>query len=321
MKSIQLKLTKVKYSGSSVGDDIRIEIGVLGQFLRVDKKIKIGTSAKINQEVGRFEADEGLFNAKVSITVIEKDLLFNDTGSLNSDIKIDPNAEKTQQVTYKVRVKETRSIVGKIWGERTADFEITLEAIIGDIELYIPNSKDGWLRALDAKSKEAPLPAYLKVKFEYIKNKREYFTPLEGAYRGQLLSVKLQDNDSSYFISRVKHQSMARATYSINKKALTLNGKKYLTVDYKHSPWKKGLYDIEIPDHPHPGGRNYTKVAPHSKVWFRVGHTGDRYIHAGSHSLGCITVTEHSKWEEIYNIFIKARKGDFVSIGTLEVID
>lgn len=65
LKSIQLKLSKIKYSGDSVGDDIRVEIEVLGKFLRLDKRIKAGTTAEVNREVGRFETDRGLFQAEI----------------------------------------------------------------------------------------------------------------------------------------------------------------------------------------------------------------------------------------------------------------
>lgn len=320
-KLIQLKLSKIKYSGDSIGDDIRIEIEILDKFFSVNKIIKADTTKEINQEIGKFIIDKKLFEAGIKITIIEKDLLFNDVGSMGGDIKIDTSIIKSQQFIYKVQIKETRSILGKIWGNRIANFEIVLEVAISDIELYVPDTKDGWFRTLDANLKEVSLPAYLKVKSEYIRNKREYFVPLESVYRGQLLSIKLQDDGSSHFISDIKHESMAKATYSVSKKIFTLNDKKYVAIDYEGNPWKKGLYDIEIPDYPHPGGRNYIKIAPHSKVWFRVGHSGDKYIHAGSYSLGCITIIEHNKWEEIYFALIKTRKGDFDSVGVLEVID
>mgnify|MGYP001610025410 FL=1 len=56
-KSIRLKLLKIKYSGDSIGDDIRVEIGILDQFLRVDKIIKVGKTTEINKEIVRFETD------------------------------------------------------------------------------------------------------------------------------------------------------------------------------------------------------------------------------------------------------------------------
>lgn len=81
------------------------------------------------------------------------------------------------------------------------------------------------------------------------------------------------------------------------------------------------MYDIEIPDYPHSGGARYEKQAPRAKTWFRIGHNGERYLHTGGYSLGCITITEIIRWVEIYNKLIKARKGDSISVGILEVID
>lgn len=70
-KSVQLKLSKIKYGGDSIGDDIRVEVETLGKFLSVDKRIKDGEVAEINKEVGRFETDSKSFYADVSIIVIE----------------------------------------------------------------------------------------------------------------------------------------------------------------------------------------------------------------------------------------------------------
>ena len=81
IKTIQLKLSKIKYGGDSIGRDIRLELEVLGKFLRIDKRIKAGTTVEINREVGRFETDRELFQTEILITVIERDLLFNDVGS------------------------------------------------------------------------------------------------------------------------------------------------------------------------------------------------------------------------------------------------
>jgi hypothetical protein len=86
-------------------------------------------------------------------------------------------------------------------------------------------------------------------------------------------------------------------------------------------PWQKGLYDIELPDYPHRGGRNYLNQSKRAMTWFRIGHGSERYLHAGGLSLGCITVIETKRWMEIYDALIKSRKGDFISVGTLEVID
>ena len=132
LKSIQLKLSKIKYKGNSIGDDIRVEIEALGKFLRVDKRIKVGKTAKIDKEVGRFETDQKTFQMGVLINAIEKDLLFNDVAKIESNIKINTASTRQQQFVFKVKVRETRSIFGRFWGTKTAVFEITLEAVASD---------------------------------------------------------------------------------------------------------------------------------------------------------------------------------------------
>jgi len=324
-KSVQLKLSKIKYGGDSIGRDIRVEVELLGKFLRVDKRIRAGTAAEINREVGRFETDRGLFQAEILITAIERDLLFNDVGSAKGSIKINTAISKPQQFVFEVQVKENRSILGKFWGKATAVFEITLEAEVSNAIKYVPDIEEsrvkGWLKVIleDDKSIKS-LPAYLKIKVERFDANREYFTILEGAYRGEPASVELRDNGSSWLITGTKHEPPVRITYSISKKILTLKGKKYKTDDDPKNPWKKGLYDIEIPDHPHKGGLKYPE-AGRGTVWFRIGHSGARYLHPGLVSAGCVSITETVRWMEIYDALIKARKGDFISVGILEVID
>lgn len=215
-------------------------------------------------------------------------------------------------------------MLGKFWGKAVAVFEITLEAIVTDAIQYIPNDDKGkgWLkvRIEDDKSIES-LPTFLKVKPESSDGQREYFIPLEGAHHDKLVSAKLPDDGSSNLIPGIEHQGAARASYSVSKKILTINGQAYATVDYKNAPWEKGVYDIEIPDYPHALGARYVQDAPRAKTWFRIGHSGERYLHTGGRSLGCITVIEIKRWAEIYETLIKARKGDGVSAGVLEVID
>lgn len=321
LKSIHLKFSKIKYTGDSIGRDIRIETEILDKFLRIDKRIKPRTTAKINQEIGKFETDQRSFQTNVLITVIEKDLLFNDSNSTKGSIKINTAIIKPQQFVFKVQVRETRSIFGKFWGTKTAIFKITLEAMASDAVRYVPDESDGWLQGkLEDNNLLIDLPAFLKVKPEYIKRAREYFTILEGPYRGKLASIKLRENGSPWFISNVKHEPMARAKYSISQKVFILNNKKYKTVDYPGASWKKRLYDIEIPDYSHRGGANYPE-AKRAKTWFKIGHSGEQYLHAGRRSLGCITIIETARWMEIYNKLIKARKGDFRSVGVLEIIE
>ena len=325
LKSVQLKLLKIKYSGDSIGRDIRVELEVFGKFLRVDQRIKANTTVEMNREIGRFETNQESFQVDVLLTIIEKDLLFNDIGNIKDGVKVSMTVTKPQHFVFEVPVKENRSMLGKFWGTRTATFEITLKAEVSDPVRYIPDldASQGFLKVwLDNdESKEEFLPAYLKLKIERADTKREHFTILEGAYRGRSASVKFKSDGSSWLISGVRHEPMARATYSISQKALILKGKKYKTIDYPAVPWQKGLYDIEIPDYPHGSGRRYLNQSKRSMTWFRIGHSGERYLHTGGRSLGCITVIETKRWMEIYNALIRARKDDFMSVDVLEVVD
>lgn len=327
LKSIQLNLSKIKYSGGSIGDDIRIEIEVLGKFLRIDKKIKVGVMAEINREVGRFETDRGLFQADVLATVIDKDLLFSDIGNIKGGLKINTAIVKPQEFVFEIQVKETRSKSGKPWGAKTAIFEITLEASVIDTILYVSfeSTKNGWVwaRKEDDKNK-INLPAYLKVRLESQDGKRQYFTILEGAWRGTKASIEIQKDGTSYLEPTNNQIGPVHLLYSRSRKTLKFKNKTYKVRGYKNDsePWKNILYKIEIPDYYHEGGRYYSDRAKLAPIWFKTAHpSGNRYVHPGTYSLGCITLIEIERWDELCKILIRARKGDNESIGVLEVAD
>ncbi|MFA6106633.1 MAG: hypothetical protein WC745_03085 [Patescibacteria group bacterium] len=224
---------------------------------------------------------------------------------------------------FEVEVKESRSFLSRLfWGKRLAVFEIGLEAEAGEIERFTPDMEngDGWIVTKNNKGESISLPAYIKVTPKYIKSKREYFIPLEGVYSGELLSIPLQSNGSSYLADGIRHTPMISATYSVSKKLFTLNGKQYKATDDPDAPWKKGVYNIGIPDFPHGRNDRYAE-AIRQKIWFPIGFESARYLHVGAHSLGCMTIIETTRWMEIYNSLIKARKGDLKNAGVVEVID
>jgi hypothetical protein len=317
-KKIQLKLVKIKYSGKFIGNDIRIDIGVLDKASRVDKKIITGATVEFNKEIGSFLTDQEAFTAEIKITITEKDILFNDVGNVLKTVKVDANNTKLQVFTFNIELRENR--FQKIWGKSVAVFEVTIEALATDAVKYIPDVDNGWFKVKILNGDLVSLPAYLKVQSEYFEKGREYFTILEGYYRGQKASVVL-DNNNSLLLVEAEHKLPTQLQYSISKKKLVVGDKKYQVTDYFESPWEKGWYDIELPDYPHSGGRYYQNKASRAKTWFRIGHKGERYLHTGSRSLGCITIIEVEKWDEIYDKLIKARKGDFLSVGVLEVIN
>ena len=320
-KKIQFKLTKIKYAGKSIGDNIRVNIEMLDKNLQVDKRIKVGKMVELAEEIGSFPTDQKFFSVKTKITITEKDALFNDINSIEQLAKINVENIKAQKFIYIIELREKR--FWKNWGKSVAKFEITIEALVMEGIKYLPDVDNGWLKVKTVGGDIISLPAFLKVQVEHTEGGREYFTILEGSYRGQKVSVSLDNvnNNSSRLLVDVKHEPAIHLQYSISKKKLIIGNKKYKATDDTETPWKKGWYDIELPDYPHPKGRSYEERALRAMSWFRIGHDGERYLHTGSRSLGCITITEVEKWDEIYNKLIKARKGDFLSVGVLEVID
>lgn len=320
-KKIQFKLTKIKYTGKSIGNNIRLNIEILDKTLQIDKRIKIGSTIDFEKEIGNFPTDQKFFTTKIKITITENDVLFNDTNNIERIIKLDTENFKLQKFVYTIEVRENR--FWKIWGKSVAKFEVTIETLALEAIKYIPDVDNGWLKVKMTDGKIVFLPAFLKVQSEYIERGREHFIILEGSYKNQKASVSLdnENNNNSRLLTDIKHEPLIKIQYSISQKKLIIGNKKYKATDHIETPWKKGWHDIELPDHPHPGGHDYLDRASRAKTWFRIGHEGEKYLHTGSRSLGCITITEVEKWNEIYDKLIKARKQDFLSVGVLEVID
>lgn len=318
LRKIQFKLTKIKYTGKSIGDDIQVNIEILDKSLQIDKRIKVGSTVDLDKEIGSFPTDQTSFSAKAKITITEKDALFNDTNNTEVTIKVDTKNLKPQKIVQALELYENR--FWKNWGKSVAKFEITIEALSLETIKYIPDVSNGWLKVKIIDGEYVSLPAFFKVQSDYFESGREYFTILEGPYKDKKASVKLEDN-KSWFLTDIKLGPAVHLKYSISQKTLFIDNKKYQATDYTGSPWKKGWYDIELPDYPHEDPRDYINISSRFKTWFRVGHTGERYLHTGRASLGCITITEIEKWNEIYSKLIKARKGDFISVGVLEVVD
>ena len=84
-------------------------------------------------------------------------------------------------------------------------------------------------------------------------------------------------------------------------------------------PILKGYFDFR--------GRDYVTLfglldKSFQKTWFRIGHQGDRFLHPGQESAGCITVKiddQHKDWGTLYSSIILARK-DSYNIGIIEIV-
>lgn len=316
-KLIQIKIVKIKYSGDSIGDDIKMEVDCLGALVDFKKRLKCNSEVSPKLFVNSFISDNKIFNLPIGIKIIEEDLVFNDVGVKLLNLKIDLKTSGAITEVCKIEVIELRNFIAK----NKAVFEVFIEISVKEVELYVDEDKGGWLDALPENSNDRiTLPKYLKVQLEKTDNERQYFKILEGVRRGESASIKFKEGEQSYLGINNRHTKPVQLVYSISKKTLKLGNAVYKATDDPDNLWKKGDYDIEIPDTAHRGGRYYPD-ANLSKVWFRIGHEGTRYLHIGAHSLGCITLTEVSRWDELCDTLLRARKGDNLSVGVVKVID
>lgn len=317
-KTALIKLASIQYDGESIGDDIRIEVQTEDNLIFVEKKIPKGSVIQLNKKIAELTTTNSLITLPITMRVIEKDVLFNDVGSAKGMLKIVFNDSTPQKFLYQIKVKESKGFITR----RRAVFILALEAesIFGTLR-YVGKTKDAWLVGKREDTGEPmSIPMNLMVRLNRVQSKREYCTILEGVLSGIEVSLKLDTNGRTFLIKESPRADPVSLVYSISKKILNLDTVIYKATNSPSAPWKKGLYDIEIPDVPHRGGLNYSE-AKYGRTWFRIGHAGERYIHTGRHSLGCITIIEQKRWDGLCEKLLKGRKGDGKSVGTLEVID
>ncbi len=322
-KLIQLKLSKIKYTGDSIGDDIRIEIDCLNHALDVNKTVENGSTVAIGLPVGQFFTGEPSLVLPLEIKVIERDTVWNDVGTAEQRLIVDTRKQEPQTFTSTIEIREARPYKTR----KKAIFELTFEAKIGEAVAYISLEKSdgGWTKVLsEPGGEEISLPAYLKVRLEKEEKNRQYFTIAEGVRRGERASVTRGKDGSSFLQTENPHTGPVHFTYSLSTRILKLKTRRYLTLDYRNDekPWERQLYTIAIPDSPHKGGRAYLNRAALALIWFKTSHPDkSRYLHPGKYTAGCITLTEIERWDELCKVLLKARSGDGKNIGTAEITD
>ncbi|MEK7618893.1 MAG: cell wall hydrolase [Patescibacteria group bacterium] len=138
-RRIVLTLAEIRYTGKSIGNDIRVEIEVFGAPTRFETKLKPGASVKPNVEIGRAALGEKILAIPIVIRVTERDILFPDTENLNTTFKINPAASFPQRSVFPVDVRESRGFLTK----KIARFEIVIEANIArTAKKRIPTAND-----------------------------------------------------------------------------------------------------------------------------------------------------------------------------------
>lgn len=222
---------------------------------------------------------------------------------------------------------------------------------------YVSNpDNNGWVLAvpdgvspLDVRAnsgKGISLPWCLKVELLQTQDNREYFKILEGVRTGEKASIRRQSATESFLTKQSPHR--AAGVVKLKKSAQQLwfgNKGPFSAFTESTNPVPTGEFDLEIPDAPHKN--YYPAYSKYQEVWFRIGHTGDRYLHLGTISHGCATVRPFvppkddtrfvgrsnselgmpattqpfAKWDDLCDYLMRARKGDGKNVGTIKVID
>ena len=317
MKLVFLRLAGIRYEGDNIGNDITLDIQAGDTFFSINKSVSAGSSATIGKPLAEFTATSDPFVIPISAAVTERDPVFNDTGRHADNFSVALNGTELQSFQLTIRVEEQ----GALRKAGTAIFTLDFSAELAEAVRYLPPTDDGFTAVLEEPTrKRVSLPTALAVQVERISEGREYFVILEGAMKGKRASVSLGDDKRSRLLTANPHTPPVQLNYSVSKKTLsTQDGTAVYTAISDDEPVTPGTYDLEIPDAPHQGGLFYPD-APHARTWFRIGHRGERYLHPGRRSLGCVTVTDTARWEELYDLLIVGRKGDGISVGILRVV-
>ena len=187
---------------------------------------------------------------------------------------------------------------------------------------YISARDSGWMNVLfEPSGTLVALPHSLQVEVTKSKDGRDFFTILEGVYKGKKASVKA-GNLGDVSITT----GPAKLIFDIDKSLLTYGGSSTAkAITSEVNPISKGSHKIQLPDFPHPIGNNYLGKSAYALSWFYmgIGHAiygkNDRYLHTGARSNGCVTV-DPSDWTKVYNYIILSRQGDQTNVGIIKVI-
>jgi hypothetical protein len=193
---------------------------------------------------------------------------------------------------------------------------------------WISPTQDGWVVALDNSSARWSLPSHLKIEVTREDSDRQYFVVSEGIHRNSKGSIR-----KGNVANESPHAGAAALLFEPRSGSpIVVGGVSYdrqLTITRAggfavgpfpaktapSNPLPAGQHVVQIPDFPHPDGVRY---GPRGTVWFRIGTAGDRYVHAGRVSAGCLTCAP-GNWPTIYDALVVSRAGDLQSIGVLTV--
>ncbi len=207
-----------------------------------------------------------------------------------------------------------------IFKQKTALIFLLVLFIFFQIEIFAneQNLTDNEIRAVDdsvpygwiattINNKTFYLPIGLKVKLYKVTNNNEYFEIIEGPNQGKKGLIKLKPDKTSWLTKEIVVQPPIELIYYSDKHIVYIPGLgEFKTAKHDRYPIPKGKYCLLIPDYPQFVDW-YLKHSKYVRIWFRIGYTGNKYMHMGTFSKGCVTVIEKEKWTSIVLYLIHRR--------------
>jgi hypothetical protein len=179
----------------------------------------------------------------------------------------------------------------------------------------------GWLVVKWTNGTSVPaVPQFLRVELIKTENGRDHFTIIEGMQKNNEASVKRISANESYLLDGDPAESKATIRFDRKKGEFWFGSQgPVASITSPDNPVPLGKYELEIPDEVHILGAQYQGASVYATTWFRIGHSGDRFLHPGRVSAGCITITDIKKWSDIYQYLVRRRLGDEMSVGVIEI--
>ena len=314
----RVTVIQIAYQGNNIGRNIRINLTINGKSTMLSLALTAGDSRNLNKLVYNEEVQSNRITINASASATEKDPVHDDPGSGSATLDFGTqNSDAIMEIELQGDPKGDKG--------KKATLIITLSGILRETgERYVSFvAPEGWLKIKNEDQHTYPnvIPFALSVNVTSNDGIREYFEVQEGKMKDWKASVKLKDDGSSFLQRDNPQTSSVIARFSKRDAVLTIDGyqERYWAVIDSGNPTPNGTYDLELPYELHTIGSAYRSRAAYARTWFRIGHSGDRFLHAGSISAGCVTIRQIERWDEICGRIITSRKGDMRNVGQIVV--
>ena len=158
--------------------------------------------------------------------------------------------------------------------------------------------------------------------------RRDYFSIGEGVYAGKSASVTARSRIASWLAKPLPtYKAAVSLTFQKGARKLQTPVGEIDAKTQPANPIPNGIHPIQMPDFPHSLGSGYRTRAQKAMTWFYLGAgdavpgNNDRYLHPGSVSAGCVTVTDVESRDALYQSLILARATGGRNVGTIRVED